>query len=1477
MLKYIIQLSLIVLCILTVSPAHSRPYHGDLFTFHQPDGQEFPVHLFGDEYYVVLETPDGYTLTKDESTGFYYYAIPAADGMSFVSTGINAGEALPPTMQLKKNGRLSRHTVKEKSNAARKQRGVDAKGRLIPAQHLRFHPQDFGYERWAPELEQEAQTLETLPQSALPTPPSTTTTGTRIGLVLLAQFPDLPGDVTISEAQVDAYANDPSYTEFNNATSVYGYFDIQSNGNLTYNCIVTAYFTAANNRDYYTDSSIAFGTRAKELINEGLTVLQENDFDFTKVDGNSDGVLDGVNLFYAGSRVNNWSEGLWPHKWSSSWTGLSGTGLSTSFQYQITDMGSSLSLGTFCHENGHMICKFPDLYSYSGNAANVGAYSLMHTSGTTHPRSIDAYLKIHAGWSTVIEVNSASHLRGAVEVDKNAFYQYRNPSNSMEYFLLSVRADSGYEGIFGGATSATNPTDGLVIWHAYENGSNTYSSIFSADNPADYSTPYELMVVEANPSSAIIPWYNDPTPASNDAYHSADISEASDFTLPALKFWDTSSGRTTTSDMRVHSVGDQGEVVTFTLGSNASLGSPAIGLTSVTLAPTCNLGANAPSQKFAVFNSGGGTLSYTLSNNASSWLTLSPTSGTATTEADQVTVTYTSNELSSGTYNGTITITDTGATNSPQTIPVTLTVQPQASVSLDLSDLNKTLQAGEQGADFFTISNGGGGTLFYTLSESADWLQLAKSSGTVALEEDTIEVVFDATGLFDGTYNATILIDSSNADNTPQTIDVSLTVIGDIALTNPDGDETLWRGNKHDIRWLTGGNITGNVAIDLYKGGTLHTTLAASTENDGFYSWDIAPEQTLGTDYTIRITSINEPLLSGESITNFSVTELPALAALPYNESFESSLGVWQQKSGDNFDWTRNSGSTPSSGTGPSSATDGSWYIFTESSTPNYPSQSAVLEAYFDLRSSTAPIMTFANHMYGATMGELQIRASSDQDNWTTLFHQSGDQGNVWHYANADLSSLAGKAITVQLIGLTGSSYTGDMALDNLTISESSKTLAYSSHTFSESSSDDGSIANSITITLSGDTYTATAVSGGYITADNVPDGLTAEFIRDSSSQISFSLNGNATNHAIENSFQHLTVHLADGAFTAGDASAVTGSTQDIQLSFSEDFSTPAFSINNPIISEGNSGTTILHFTVTLSRAPGTSVTVEYATADGTATAGTDYTAASGQLSFAATETSKTFDITVNGDYYDENNETFFVTLSNNSIETDISAGTGMGTLNDDDTAGIAVSSISGNTTEDGGTATFTVVLNSRPLADVTIGLSSDNTNEGTVSPASLNFTDNNWDSEQTVVISGVNDPVIDGDTAYTIITALAVSADANYSDMNPSDVVVINENTATGIFVLDVVISGNGSGTVTSNPPGIHCGIDCSAPYNENSTIDLIVTPDTGSVFGGWSGDSDCSDAAVTLDSAKSCTATFKKSFQWFPAFLPANFKRIQ
>src|SRR5439155_1089007 len=133
---------------------------------------------------------------------------------------------------------------------------------------------------------------------------------------------------------------------------------------------------------------------------------------------------------------------------------------------------------------------------------------------------------------------------------------------------------------------------------------------------------------------------------------------------------------------------------------------------------------------------------------------------------------------------------------------------------------------------------------------------------------------------------------------------------------------------------------------------------------------------------------------------------------------------------------------------------------------------------------------------------------------------------------------------------------------------------------------------------------------------------------------------------------------------------------------------------------------------------------------------------------------------------------------------------------------GVSVNPTSGlTTTEAGGTATFTVVLDSQPTANVTMGLSSNDLTEGTVAPASLTFTAGNWNTAQTVTVTGVNDLVADGDVPYTIVTAAAASTDPNYGGRNGADVGVTNtDNDIAGITVIPTsgLTTTEGGGTAT-------------------------------------------------------------------------------
>jgi len=102
---------------------------------------------------------------------------------------------------------------------------------------------------------------------------------------------------------------------------------------------------------------------------------------------------------------------------------------------------------------------------------------------------------------------------------------------------------------------------------------------------------------------------------------------------------------------------------------------------------------------------------------------------------------------------------------------------------------------------------------------------------------------------------------------------------------------------------------------------------------------------------------------------------------------------------------------------------------------------------------------------------------------------------------------------------------------------------------------------------------------------------------------------------------------------------------------------------------------------------------------------------------------------------------------------------------------GVTVSAVSGDTTEAGGTATFTVVLDSQPASNVQIQLSSSDATEGSVSPNQLTFTTLNWNVAQTVTITGVDDTLDDGDIGYSIITSDTISSDPKYSGLLVGDV----------------------------------------------------------------------------------------------------------
>lgn len=215
-------------------------------------------------------------------------------------------------------------------------------------------------------------------------------------------------------------------------------------------------------------------------------------------------------------------------------------------------------------------------------------------------------------------------------------------------------------------------------------------------------------------------------------------------------------------------------------------------------------------------------------------------------------------------------------------------------------------------------------------------------------------------------------------------------------------------------------------------------------------------------------------------------------------------------------------------------------------------------------------------------------------------------------------------------------------------------------------------------------------------------------------------------------------------------------------------------------------------------------------------------------------QASASFDVDAVNDAVMDGNQTVTITASANGY-TD---GTDTVEVTDDDTVGISVVPISGLiTTEAGGQATFTTVLDSEPTANVTIDLTSSDDTEGTVAPSNLVFTPDNWDAARTVTVTGVDDKIDDGDVGYTIETAAASSDDAKYNRLDGDDVLLTNEDDDTaGITVSTITgdtteVGGMAAFTIVlTSEPIAAVGIGLSSNDESEGTVgpaDVTFTPD--------------------------------------------------
>ncbi|PQV46975.1 MAM domain-containing protein meprin/A5/mu [Jejuia pallidilutea] len=193
------------------------------------------------------------------------------------------------------------------------------------------------------------------------------------------------------------------------------------------------------------------------------------------------------------------------------------------------------------------------------------------------------------------------------------------------------------------------------------------------------------------------------------------------------------------------------------------------------------------------------------------------------------------------------------------------------------------------------------------------------------------------------------------------------------------------------------------------------------------------------TTYLLRLYVFISSMILSFSL--YSQTCGSTINTFPYSEGFESGIGLWTQDSGDDFNWTRDSGGTPSSGTGPSTGNSSTWYMFIETSSPRTNGDTANLESpCFNLTAASAATFSFWYHIYGGNIGGLFVELSTDNGStypnllWSETNQVQTSNAQAYNQISLNLAAYVGQTVKIRFRGVRGASWNGDIAIDNVSM-----------------------------------------------------------------------------------------------------------------------------------------------------------------------------------------------------------------------------------------------------------------------------------------------------------------------------------------------------------------------------------------------------------------------------------------------------------
>ncbi|MGY3791293.1 fibronectin type III domain-containing protein [Aquimarina sp. 433] len=298
----------------------------------------------------------------------------------------------------------------------------------------------------------------------------------------------------------------------------------------------------------------------------------------------------------------------------------------------------------------------------------------------------------------------------------------------------------------------------------------------------------------------------------------------------------------------------------------------------------------------------------------------------------------------------------------------------------------------------------------------------------------------DITGLAPSTsYDFTVVAKDAAGNESPASVALSVTTEAPdteapTAPTNLTSSSTT--AGQTTLSWDASTDNVGVAEYDVLQDGEIVATVSDTT----VIVTGLAPETTYEFTVIAKDAAGNESVASDPlSVTTPAASGCLAGLVPPYAESFETGLGDWTQSSDDDLDWTVDADGTPSNRTGPSSAADGSNYIYVEASGNGvgFPNKQAIITSpCIDLSGASSASFSFQYHMFGANnFGSLDVEASNDEGvTWTSIWSRSGNQGNSWQSASIDLAAYVGTGVQLRFNRVTGGTWRADAAIDDVQV-----------------------------------------------------------------------------------------------------------------------------------------------------------------------------------------------------------------------------------------------------------------------------------------------------------------------------------------------------------------------------------------------------------------------------------------------------------